>query len=289
MKWTQEKIDLLTEFYPKMGKAWCVENLGLTEAQIRQKASRLGLSAMGKSVAWQEKQKTHAKKLTGRKRPEQALVIKKLHQEGKLIYTEERKKATSERMKNWHKNNNHPKGFKNEKHTNEAKEKMSQSSLSHWKTMTEEDKENKIFKTLQTKVKNNTLIQNRTKVTWKASWQEIGGKRKFYRSRWESNYAKYLEWLKQKGQIQDWQHEPKTFWFEGIKRGCVSYLPDFCVTELNGKEVYHEVKGWMDDRSITKIKRMAKYHPNVTLVVIDSKAYKELAKKISFLIDGWEL
>lgn len=289
MKWTQEKIDMLTEFYPKMGKLWCVQNLGFTEAQIRQKASRLQLKARGKSVAWQEKQKKHAEILTGRKRPEQALVIKKLHEQGKFLFTDERKKRTSLQIKEWHKNNDHPKGMLGKKHSQETIKKISKCSINTWANYTEKEKNEKILKMIKTKIANNTLVSERTKVTWKASWQEIGGKKKFYRSRWESNYAKYLEWLKQKGEIKDWQHEPKTFWFEGIKRGCVSYLPDFCVTENTGKEVYHEVKGWMDERSITKIKRMAKYYPQVTLVVIDAKAYKELAKKVSFLIDEWEV
>ena len=89
----------------------------------------------------------------------------------------------------------------------------------------------------------------------KSGWREIGGIRKYYRSRWEANYARYLEFLKVNGEIEKWEHEPETFWFEGIKRGVMSYLPDFRVTEKNGDIVFHEVKGWMDARSITKIKR----------------------------------
>ena len=122
----------------------------------------------------------------------------------------------------------------------------------------------------------------------KSGWREIGGKRNYYRSRWESNYCRYLEWLKSIGEIVDWQHEPKTFWFDGIRRGCVSYLPDFRVYEKSGAIVYHEVKGWMDPKSITKIKRMAKYHPDVKLIVIDSKAYKAIARQVSGMIKGWE-
>jgi hypothetical protein len=44
----------------------------------------------------------------------------------------------------------------------------------------------------------------------------------------------------------------------------------------------------MDDRSKTKIKRMAKYHPDTKLIVIDNKAYKSLAKQLSGFIEGWE-
>jgi hypothetical protein len=75
-----------------------------------------------------------------------------------------------------------------------------------------------------------TLHRNRTKVSWKSAWRTIGGVRKFFRSRWEANYARYLEFQKQHGLILGWQHEPETFWFEGVKRGTCSYLPDFKVT-----------------------------------------------------------
>jgi len=123
---------------------------------------------------------------------------------------------------------------------------------------------------------------------WRASWQEIGGQKKYYRSKWEANYARYLEWQKQRGDIQDWAHEPETFWFAGVKRGCVSYLPDFKVTLPDGRVEFHEVKGHMDGRSKTKIKRMAKYHPAVKLVVIDEKAYRALAGFFSKAVPGWE-
>lgn len=123
---------------------------------------------------------------------------------------------------------------------------------------------------------------------WKASWHEFGGKRNYFRSRWESNYGRYLQWLKKHGEIADWEHEPDTFWFEGIKRGCVSYLPDFKVTNNDGSIEYHEVKGYMDAKSKTKIKRMAKYHPDVKLVVIDKKPYKEIQRKVGRFVSGWE-
>lgn len=129
---------------------------------------------------------------------------------------------------------------------------------------------------------------SKRKLTWKAAWREIGGQRNYFRSAWEANYARYLEWLKGRGLIVSWKHEPETFWFEAIKRGCRSYLPDFVVVERDGSFVYHEVKGWMDDRSKTKIKRMAKYHPAVKLIVIDSKNYKAIAKTVSRMIPGWE-
>lgn len=119
-------------------------------------------------------------------------------------------------------------------------------------------------------------------------WHIVGGKRCFFRSTWEANYARYLDWLKRRRLLADWEHEPDTFWFDAIKRGVRSYLPDFKVTENNGEIVYHEVKGHMDPRSKTKIKRMAKYHPTVKLIVIDAKTYRGLAISVRRLVPEWE-
>jgi hypothetical protein len=120
-------------------------------------------------------------------------------------------------------------------------------------------------------------------------WAEIGGKRHYFRSKAERNYARYLEWLKQHHLIFEWSYESITYWFDGIKRGVRSYKPDFEVwgTE-SSKPVIHEVKGWMDPQSKTKLKRMAKYYPKVKLVVIDKKHIAEIRKKVGALIQGWE-
>ena len=153
---------------------------------------------------------------------------------------------------------------------------------------TEEDVAARVMKQVRTKTaRGNLHPQNRNKCSWKQQWAEFGGKRNYYRSQWELNYARYLEMLKCLGEIKEWEHEPDTFWFEGVKRGTVSYLPDFKVTENNGAIAYHEVKGWMDARSKTKIRRMAKYHPDVKLIVVDAKAYRALSKQVSGLVDGW--
>jgi hypothetical protein len=133
------------------------------------------------------------------------------------------------------------------------------------------------MKALKTRAANGTLIHSR-KGSWKQAWHVVGGQRFYARSSWEVEYAHILERRKSLGIITSWEHEPKTFWFEKIKRGCRSYTPDFIVKYPDGSEEYHEVKGWMDDRSKTKIKRMAIYHPKIRLVVIDSKAYRNVLK-----------
>lgn len=119
-------------------------------------------------------------------------------------------------------------------------------------------------------------------------WKEIDGKKFYFRSKWEANYAKYLQFLKVHNQIKEWEHEPQTFWFEGIKRGVVSYLPDFKITRSDGTHYWIEVKGWLDPRSNTKIKRFAKYFPEEKLIVIDSKWFSKNNKQMKFLIKTWE-
>lgn len=108
-----------------------------------------------------------------------------------------------------------------------------------------------------------------------AAWRTIGGKRIYFRSQWEMNYARYLEFLKQKGLIIEWEHEPHTFWFEEIKRGVRSYMPDFKVYDPDGSHYWVEVKGWMDPKSVTKIKRLKKYYPNERLEVVGKKWFAD--------------
>lgn len=184
----------------------------------------------------------------------------------------------------------HPRGALGMKHTPETKVAISKKASERWASMTKEQQDDYILRAVKGREASGTMqTMNRANASWGAGWREIGGIRKYYRSKWEANYARYLEWLREKGEILKWEHEPETFWFDGIKRGCLSYLPDFRVTENSGAIVYHEVKGWMDDRSKTKIRRMAKYHPGVRLVVIESKAYAAIKRVMQPIIKGWEI
>lgn len=109
----------------------------------------------------------------------------------------------------------------------------------------------------------------------------------FFRSAWEANVARWLNYLKSLGTILDWQYEAKTFWFEKIRRGVRSYTPDFWITEPSGDKYFIEVKGWMDAKSKTKLKRMAKYHPLEKIIIIDSKEYRKLVRMAGNL-PNWE-
>lgn len=106
----------------------------------------------------------------------------------------------------------------------------------------------------------------------------------YFRSMWEANYALYLDFLIKQKKIKNWEYESETFFFEKIKLGTRSYRPDFKVFSDNGTFEYHEVKGYMDAKSKTKLKRMAKYFPSVKVVLIEKVFYADMMKKLKGVI-----
>lgn len=110
---------------------------------------------------------------------------------------------------------------------------------------------------------------------------------RYFRSTWEANYARYLNWMLGRGEIAKWEYEIDTFEFKGIKRGSRFYTPDFKITDNSGQIEYHEVKGWMDQKSATKLRRMARYYPKVRVVVKDKTFFSSL-KQMKAMLPGWE-
>lgn len=102
------------------------------------------------------------------------------------------------------------------------------------------------------------------------------GKRYFFRSGWEMRYAAHLDVLLKGKAIKDWTYEEDTFWFEKIRRGVRSYTPDFKIYYKDDSVEYHEVKGYMDAKSKTKLNRMRIYYPEVKIIVIGSKEIKDI-------------
>lgn len=191
----------------------------------------------------------------------------------------------SSRAKEWLLSHEHPKGFLGKNHTPEALRKISEASARSAEKRTSEEEAHRLLKIAKTKAANGNLILPR-KASWKQGWYEIDGQRFFFRSRWEVNYACYLHVLRRAGHILKWEYEPETFWFDRIKRGTNNYTPDFRLTFPDGKIEYHEIKGWMDDRSRTKLNRMRIYHPDVKLVLIDKFWFKS-HKGLRETVPGW--
>ncbi|MDD5510788.1 MAG: hypothetical protein PHI12_08260 [Dehalococcoidales bacterium] len=125
-----------------------------------------------------------------------------------------------------------------------------------------------------------------------------GGFRKdigiYVRSLWEANYCRYLNWvIAQGGDIVKWEYEVQTFEFP-VKRGTRFYCPDFKLwiqTGLNQAPAveFVEIKGYMDPKSATKLKRMAKYYPDVKITVIGEEWFQAVKRQgVDALIPGWE-
>lgn len=122
----------------------------------------------------------------------------------------------------------------------------------------------------------------------KCGWRTIADRRIYFRSRWEANYARYLQWLKALNEIDDWEHEPKKFWFEKIKSGTRCYTPDFCVKRLDKSHYWVEVKGYMDPKSFTKLKRFKKYYPKEELILVERPWFAKNRDGLSIVIEDWE-
>lgn len=106
-------------------------------------------------------------------------------------------------------------------------------------------------------------------------WKKLGEKEYYFKSRWEYKYACFLHMVKKNGKIFDWLYEPQIFYFLEIKRGTRSYTPDFKVIFLDGSHCWVEVKGYMDAKSKTKLKRFKKYFPEEKISVVDSTYFKK--------------
>ena len=263
--WTDDHVNLLVDLYKNsIGNNFIdlesfSKKIGKHKTNICRKAKELGLGTSNN----RKKKLVYTLKVSSRRFSEAEL-----------------KEIRSQNMKKHHANNIHP--MLGKKHKTETLEKISKKSKEQWENMSEESK--------NLRIKNTLLLRGGppkiSRGSWKAQWREIGGKRNFYRSNWEANYACYLQWLKENNQIKDWEHEPVTFWFEGIKRGVVSYKPDFIVIENNGNHAYQEVKGWMDDRSKTSLDRMSRFFPEEKIILIREKEYKSIRKNRN-LFAGW--
>ena len=199
----------------------------------------------------------------------------------------------SERSKEWHKGNDHPRGMLGKPQSEKAKAAVSKASLAKWK----HDKATGTGHMAPARRQARSDLAAARMASRPASSnysRTRSGKRDdldglFVRSSWEANYARYLNWMMERGGVEWWEYEPDTFWFEGIKRGTRFYTPDFKVKYADKADVvYDEVKGWMDAKSKTRLSRMAKYYPTVVVNVIGAKEYRVLQRQLSRIIPNWE-
>jgi hypothetical protein len=271
-QWSDAEEAALVALYEKAGRdgvlglAAFAREIGRDPKNVNRKARQLGLEA----------------------NPNRRVVEIRKERIRKFSNDAEMRASMSDRAKARIEKNGHPRGMLGKHHSQSVREHLSKTGASFWASMSAAERQAITDKAIATvKANGGGTVPQIARGSWKAGWRDIGGKRNFYRSRWEANYARYLEWLKTLGEIQEWQHEPETFWFEAIRRGVRSYKPDFRVWEKGGSSL-HEVKGWMDDRSRTCLKRMAKYYPGEKVVLIDGRQYRAIRLRVMGLIAGWE-
>lgn len=120
---------------------------------------------------------------------------------------------------------------------------------------------------------------------FKSGWYDFdNGKRYYMRSGFEARWGYYLDFLQKAGEVISWEFEPKHKEFEGVRSGTVFYIPDFEVTypsEDHPEEIYtfwHETKGQITQKDITKFRRMSRYHPNEKIILVMQKIPKGYSK-----------
>ena len=184
----------------------------------------------------------------------------------------------------------HPCGMLGKHHLSEVCDRMSVRMIDDWKNL----ESNYNSEECRQKMSDNMTKQRAAHPTTNAYSRTRSGKRsdlddRFFRSSWEANFARYLDFLITNGDIFRWEYEPDRFDFTEIKRGTRSYMPDFKVWDTKDSvPYYYEIKGWMDAKSKTRLKRMTKYYPTIKVIVFGAKEYRDLTKKLSAVIPNWE-
>lgn len=308
MKWSNEELNFLKENAFKMSHEEISKNINRTKSAIRNKCYELGLVNIDKY--WTDEEVNLLKefylkagesapinltKLAKQLSRNKSNVCRKAKELG--LPTNPNREHSDKQIeklqiacRNSIAKNGHPRGMLGKSHSAEFKENMSNRVKKEWadpnSTLNSEECRQKRSDYMAKKVATDIRMRRGYSRGNQGKREDLNNM--YFRSTWEANYARYLNFLKSKGQVYKWEYEPDTFWFEKIKRGVRSYLPDFKVWEKKDSIPYYiEVKGWMDDKSKTKLKRMTKYYPNVRVVVFGEKEYKEL-KKHRAIIPNWE-
>jgi len=271
-RWTSTDIEKMRRHYDSGlpgGLVALAKALGRDVSNISRKAKQLGLTIQSRKAAQPTLSLFHPPPLA----------------------VEERSKRQSERAKRMIADNGHPRGMLGKKHKPDALAAISAASAARWA-----DPNSKENSEVNRQRRSDAMIARVVSGAMRSGGYSRGkgGRRAdlgdvYFRSRWEANYARFLNLCVNQGSIERWLFEPKTFVFEAIKRGTRAYTPDFQVWFLDGSYEWHEVKGWMDAKSATRLKRMAKYFPEEKIRVIDSKFFAAARRNgLAGALKGWE-
>ena len=252
--WTPEQIALLRQWYEdRDGKPLELDmlsaRLGRPKTSVCRKARALGLT---------NHRRTRVEKINGR----YPCQVPKFSDKAEL------RAHISATRKAWIAEHGHPRGALGMRHSEKVREASRARAIALNANRTPDEKRELGRKAAMTKIAKYGTAGPVFKQEENAYSRTRGGRRedldnRYFRSAWEANYARYLNWLVEQGDIQGWEYETDTFVFDGYTRGAMTYRPDFKVTEKDGSIVYHEVKGWMDGPSKTRLNRMKKHYPEV--------------------------
>lgn len=236
------------------------------------------LKGDGKIKAFCEKY-NRTRQFVSRKARQLGLTRMSRRHSGELVQRDKRNR------RGWWETHIHPRGMLGKKHTPEFKEAMGRKTREIWATFSDAKKKAINTKRMEHRLKNKgSIVANLGRMNWKSGYRKIGRRILFFRSSWEANYARYLQLLKNRGQIREWKHEVRTYFFR--KEG-VAYLPDFKVYFPDHWEL-HEVKGWFDERSKRNLALMKEYYPLIKIVVIAKPEYKKIQSEFASQILDWE-
>ena len=110
-------------------------------------------------------------------------------------------------------------------------------------------------------------------------------------SNYEYNYALYLDYLYDSGQIAWWIRNTTKFGFseevETRGRKQQYYRPDFIVFHKDGTYEIHEVKVRMNERSETVLAQFAKDYRTLKVIVVNKDDMLSLQQQFKDKLWGW--
>ena len=279
-------------------RPWAEQEIALLRAAYGSRESSVRLTSIAKRLHRDKSnvcRKARQLGLTNQNRPKDAqLTFFQTWGRARQFESEdERRRAVSAQRKKWIAEHGHPRGALGMRHTDETRRVISERSRAAWNRS-----DSGLWNPALRQRRSDQMMERiRSGVMSRGGFafsraragrrEDLGGR--YFRSRWEANYARYLKWLVERGDIRAWDYESRRFEFEKVNRGTRSYMPDFYVEHNNGGHEWHEVKGWMDQKSAVRLKRMSQNYPDEVVRVIDGRWFAAAIKGgLDALIPNWE-
>lgn len=315
--WTSAEKDLLIELYDTHTDRDLCSILNKTSGQVRGMKERLGLNRkshpftseekeiienyylcnpdeidLNKLAAEMGRERTSISRyarslgLTRTDRPPSSATVEKIKASQEIFrnsqeYIETIKPKCAE-MLSYYAKNQHPRGMLGKHHTDEVRKRLSESHRDIWAHMSVDDRMD-----LVKKIRSGCIAKGVYVATSNTYSRCHGGYRddlhQYFRSSWEANIARLFNHLG-----FSWEYEATRFKYDDLGDGVLSYCPDFYIPEIDS---WVEVKGWMDEKSVLRLKKFREVYPEQysKLLLVDEKVYSCISKDLSHVIPHWEI